>query len=366
MMGSEGVGAATLRPVWNRAIELGERVGDADELTAALNGLAVQEAANADLDAAIALARRQLAIADESGSRLARLRGHGTMGMALFYRGRRPGGARALHRVARALPARRLPHRHLRRRARPGHLRPGDELVGAVVARPAGRRARRDPSDRGGGRAPRVDAEPGDGPPLPLPDPPAAPRGRSRPGAGSAQRGVCRRAGLPAVAGGGPGRRGHRACVHGRSGRPRRGRARTGPAGRRRDAFRDLERARDAGRGAPRGRRYAGGGRHRRGGPQPQQRDRRALLGRRADPAQGRVHAGRRAGHRRAGGDSAARRAGGCDGAGSGIARAASRDDARPPARRTAAATTLGPPSRPPWPAYRADARPPTYARPTT
>ena len=59
----------------------------ADELTAALNGLAVQEAANADLDAAIALARRQLAIADESGSRLARLRGHGTMGMALFYGG---------------------------------------------------------------------------------------------------------------------------------------------------------------------------------------------------------------------------------------------------------------------------------------
>ena len=87
MMGSEGVGAATLRPVWNRAIELGEQVGDADELTAALNGLAVQEAANADLDAAIALARRQLAIADESGSRLARLRGHGTMGMALFYGG---------------------------------------------------------------------------------------------------------------------------------------------------------------------------------------------------------------------------------------------------------------------------------------
>ena len=86
MMGSEGVGAATLRPVWNRAIELGERVGDADELTAALNGLAVQEAANADLDAAIALARRQLAIADER-IRLARLRGHGTMGMALFYGG---------------------------------------------------------------------------------------------------------------------------------------------------------------------------------------------------------------------------------------------------------------------------------------
>jgi tetratricopeptide (TPR) repeat protein len=93
LMGLEGIGAAGLRPVWNRAIELGERVGDADELTAAMNGLAVQEADNADLDAAIALARRQLEIADESGSRFARLRGHGTMGMVLFYRG---DGRRAL------------------------------------------------------------------------------------------------------------------------------------------------------------------------------------------------------------------------------------------------------------------------------
>jgi class 3 adenylate cyclase/tetratricopeptide (TPR) repeat protein len=88
LMGLEGHGAGSLRPVWNRAIELGEQVGDADELTAALNGLAVQEADNANLDAALALARRQLEIADRTGSRFARLRGHGTMGLALFYRGR--------------------------------------------------------------------------------------------------------------------------------------------------------------------------------------------------------------------------------------------------------------------------------------
>jgi tetratricopeptide (TPR) repeat protein len=88
LMGLEGHGARSLRPVWNRAIELGDQVGDADELTAALNGLAVQEADNANLDAAIALARRQLEIADRTGSRFARLRGHGTMGLALFYRGR--------------------------------------------------------------------------------------------------------------------------------------------------------------------------------------------------------------------------------------------------------------------------------------
>jgi class 3 adenylate cyclase/tetratricopeptide (TPR) repeat protein len=86
LMGLEGHGAGSLRPVWNRAIELGEQVGDADELTAAMNGLAVQEVDNGNLDAAIALARRQIEIADETGSRIARLRGHGTMGLALFYR----------------------------------------------------------------------------------------------------------------------------------------------------------------------------------------------------------------------------------------------------------------------------------------
>jgi class 3 adenylate cyclase/tetratricopeptide (TPR) repeat protein len=88
LMGLEGHGADSLRPVWQRAIELGEQVGDADELTAALNGLAVQEADNGDLEAAIGLARRQIEIADKSGSRFARLRGHGTLGLALFYRGR--------------------------------------------------------------------------------------------------------------------------------------------------------------------------------------------------------------------------------------------------------------------------------------
>lgn len=88
LMGLEGQGADSLRPIWLRAIELGERVGDADELTAALNGLAVQAADNADLAAAMALAQRQIDIADATGSRFARLRGHGTMGLALFYRGR--------------------------------------------------------------------------------------------------------------------------------------------------------------------------------------------------------------------------------------------------------------------------------------
>jgi class 3 adenylate cyclase/tetratricopeptide (TPR) repeat protein len=88
LMGLEGHGAGSLRPVWNRAIELGEQVGDADELTAALNGLAVQEADNGNVEAAIALAQRQLEIADRTGSRFARLRGHGTMGLTLFYRGR--------------------------------------------------------------------------------------------------------------------------------------------------------------------------------------------------------------------------------------------------------------------------------------
>jgi class 3 adenylate cyclase/tetratricopeptide (TPR) repeat protein len=93
LMGLEGHGADSLRPVWRRAIELGERVGNADELTAALNGLAVQEADNGDLDAALALAQRQIKIAERTDSRFARLRGHGTMGLVLFYKG---GGRAAL------------------------------------------------------------------------------------------------------------------------------------------------------------------------------------------------------------------------------------------------------------------------------
>jgi class 3 adenylate cyclase/tetratricopeptide (TPR) repeat protein len=87
LMGLQGYAADGLRPVWNRAIELGEQVGDADELTAALNGLAVQEADDGNLDQAITLARRQLEVADATGSRFARLRGHGTVGLVLFYRG---------------------------------------------------------------------------------------------------------------------------------------------------------------------------------------------------------------------------------------------------------------------------------------
>ena len=63
LMGLEGHGADSLRAVWERAIALGERVGDADELTAALNGLAVQETDNGNLDAAIALAQRQIELA---------------------------------------------------------------------------------------------------------------------------------------------------------------------------------------------------------------------------------------------------------------------------------------------------------------
>jgi class 3 adenylate cyclase/tetratricopeptide (TPR) repeat protein len=88
LMGLEGIGAEILRPVWERAIDLGEQVGDPEELTAALNGLAVEEADNADIEAATVLAQRQLEIADRTGSRIARLRGHGTMGLALFYGGR--------------------------------------------------------------------------------------------------------------------------------------------------------------------------------------------------------------------------------------------------------------------------------------
>jgi hypothetical protein len=75
-----------------------------------MNGLAVQEADNANLDAAAALAQRQVEIADETGSRFARLRGHGTLGLVLFYRGQ---GREALEHVDASL----------------AHYRPGDFQV---------------------------------------------------------------------------------------------------------------------------------------------------------------------------------------------------------------------------------------------
>lgn len=87
LMGSAGLGSEAILPVWERAVALAERVGDPEELTAAVNGLAMYHCDVGELDAAVALAERQVAIGEREGSRFARLRGHGTLGLARWYRG---------------------------------------------------------------------------------------------------------------------------------------------------------------------------------------------------------------------------------------------------------------------------------------
>ncbi len=93
LMGSSGLGGADLLPIWERAIALAEELGDDEELTSALNGAAIYHTDHGDDDIAIGMAERIVTIADATGSRVAALRGNGTLGMALFFRGE---GKRAL------------------------------------------------------------------------------------------------------------------------------------------------------------------------------------------------------------------------------------------------------------------------------
>ena len=74
VMGTAGPGGDDVLPIWNRAVEIADRVGNHDELTSALNGTAMYVADRGDLDATIELADRILTIADQS-DRIAALRG---------------------------------------------------------------------------------------------------------------------------------------------------------------------------------------------------------------------------------------------------------------------------------------------------
>lgn len=93
LMGSSGLGGADLLPIWERAIALAEELGDDEELTSALNGAAVYHSDHGHDDIAVALAERIVDIARTSGSRVAALRGNGTLGMQRFFRAE---GERAL------------------------------------------------------------------------------------------------------------------------------------------------------------------------------------------------------------------------------------------------------------------------------
>ena len=100
LMGGAGIGSDAVRPVWERAIAVAEEVEDHEELTAALNGLAVYHADRADLVAAEECAQRILGVAERANSRVAGLRGHGTMGLIRLYQSR---GAEARDHLLKAL-----------------------------------------------------------------------------------------------------------------------------------------------------------------------------------------------------------------------------------------------------------------------
>ena len=87
LMGSAGIGVDAVLPVWQDAIAAAERLGDDEELTSCLNGAAVFHAARGDADSATVLAQRILDVAERTGSRVAALRGNGTLGMVRFYQG---------------------------------------------------------------------------------------------------------------------------------------------------------------------------------------------------------------------------------------------------------------------------------------
>jgi class 3 adenylate cyclase/tetratricopeptide (TPR) repeat protein len=86
LMGSTGLGGADLLPIWEEAISLAEKLGDDEELTSALNGAAVYHLDHGEDDIAIHLAERIVDIGIRTGSRIAALRGNGTLGMARLFR----------------------------------------------------------------------------------------------------------------------------------------------------------------------------------------------------------------------------------------------------------------------------------------
>ena len=88
LMGSSGIGNDVGGPVWERAIGFAEEVENAEEVTAALNGLAMFHADRGDLRATEACVDRILAIGEREGSRIALLRGYGTRGLIRFYQAR--------------------------------------------------------------------------------------------------------------------------------------------------------------------------------------------------------------------------------------------------------------------------------------
>jgi tetratricopeptide (TPR) repeat protein len=86
-MAARGMGIAELEPMWARAIELAERTNNDEPATAAMNGLAMLYLDRGDYDACIGVAERILEIGIRTDLRIARIRAHTTLGLALFFLG---------------------------------------------------------------------------------------------------------------------------------------------------------------------------------------------------------------------------------------------------------------------------------------
>jgi tetratricopeptide (TPR) repeat protein len=85
-MGTSGPGGESTLPLWHRAINLAEELGNADELTSAMNGLATYNFDHGNLEGTVDIASRILDVSESSGSRVAALRGNLSLAMARFYR----------------------------------------------------------------------------------------------------------------------------------------------------------------------------------------------------------------------------------------------------------------------------------------
>jgi adenylate cyclase len=87
LMVDRGFGSPETLPVWQRAAVLAEKLGDINELTSALNGEAVYYYDTGDSIRAARLAGRILDLAEQHDLRIAALRGHCTLALALLYTG---------------------------------------------------------------------------------------------------------------------------------------------------------------------------------------------------------------------------------------------------------------------------------------
>lgn len=87
LMGVRGFGSTEIVPVWERALALAEHLGDQDEASSALNGLAAYHLGAGNCRKAIELANRILESGDPGEDRIGRLRAHSSIATALFQMG---------------------------------------------------------------------------------------------------------------------------------------------------------------------------------------------------------------------------------------------------------------------------------------